>query len=71
MKSRPKQTDSPADDYQALALETIDSLLAGPLSGGLGPTELHRQFPVIRAALRQIRSDLNLAADWPAEDFQP
>lgn len=54
-----------ADDYQAEALETLDALLAGPLGGGLPAGELPAQFLIIRAALRQIRADLDLA--WSLE----
>lgn len=54
-----------AEDYRHQALEALDSLLIGPLGGGLGAAELHSHFPLIRAALRQIRSDLERA--WPEE----
>lgn len=50
-----------AEDYHNQALEALDSLLCGPLGGGLGATELQSHFPLIRAALRQIRSDLERA----------
>jgi len=55
-------------DYYGEALETLDALLAGPLGGGLGAGELQDQFPVIRAALRQIRSDLDRAGSWRGHD---
>lgn len=54
-----------AEDYRHQALEALDSLLIGPLGGGLGAAELQSHFPLIRAALRQIRSDLERA--WPGE----
>lgn len=56
-----KRASEAAEDYRSQALEALDSLLAGPLSGGLGARELEVHFPLIRAALRQIRSDLEQA----------
>jgi len=58
------------EDSVILTLEILDSLLAGPLSGGLSAREFAASFPLIRAALRQARADLAQAsapkwADWP------
>lgn len=52
-----------SDDRVFLALETLDSLLAGPLSGGLSAREFAIHFPLIRAALRQVRADLARAPE--------
>lgn len=57
----PRCAPEAAEDYRHQALEALDSLLAGPLGGGLGARELEVHFPLIRAALRQIRSDLEQA----------
>lgn len=60
---RPSRRAPGPEDSVVLALETLDSLLAGPLSGGLAAGEFAACFPLIRAALRQVRTDLALAAE--------